>query len=250
MPGWFPNSREPFVVCRVREDTAGSERALMGRIHLDYYTTLAVTPQASDDEIKRAYRKLALKYHPDRNQGNAGAEEKIREINAAYEVLGDPETRQSYERLRFGGYGRKTDFADETPADTLSPDVILESMEKKLWEEGRVEIFRQLLRDLPLVKRELANIRKATVAALGYDKFREEIVKRHAGLVMGDLVTPDMEERKARLLDIAGQMMRSQGVGGGREEGTDWVDRQLAAAFHRGRVHGYCQACELRYVRR
>ena len=86
----------------------------MARYHLDYYATLEVTPQASDEEIKRAYRKLALKYHPDRNQGNKTAEEKIREINAAYEVLGDPETRKSYERLRFGGHGRKSDFARGT----------------------------------------------------------------------------------------------------------------------------------------
>ncbi|MYA29058.1 MAG: DnaJ domain-containing protein, partial [Nitrospira sp. SB0666_bin_27] len=107
----------------------------MARYHLDYYATLEVTPQASDEEIKRAYRKLALKYHPDRNQGNKTAEDKIREINAAYEVLGDPETRKSYERLRFGGHGRKADFAEE-PAETVNPGVVLEAMEKKLWEEG------------------------------------------------------------------------------------------------------------------
>ena len=222
----------------------------MSRIHLDYYATLDVTPQASNEEIKRAYRKLALKYHPDRNQNSTRAEEAIREINAAYEVLGDPETRQSYERIRFGGHGRKTDFADEAPDDTIAPGVILESMERTLWEEGRVEIFRKLLRDIPRVKRELANIRNATVEALGYDKFREEIVKRHAGATIAELVTPHMEERKDRLLDIAAQMMVSQGVGGGRDEGAEWVGRQLDAAFHRGRVDGYCEACELLYVRR
>ena len=64
----------------------------MPRIHLDYYVTLDVTPEASDEEIKKSYRKLALKFHPDRNQGNQETEEKIREINAAYEILGDPET--------------------------------------------------------------------------------------------------------------------------------------------------------------
>ena len=223
---------------------------LMGRIHLDYYTTLEVTPQASDEDIKRAYRKLALKYHPDRNQGNTRSEEKIREINAAYEVLGDPETRQSYERIRFGGHGQKTDFAGESPADTTAPGVILERMENTLREQGRVEIFRKLLRDIPRVKRELANIREATVAAFGYDKFREEMVKRHAGATIAELVTPEMEERKDRLLDIAAQMMLSQGVGDGRADGEEWVDRQLAAAFHQGRVDGYCEACELLYARR
>ena len=115
----------------------------MARYHLDYYATLEVTPQASDEEIKRAYRKLALKYHPDRNQGNKTAEDKIREINAAYEVLGDPETRKSYERLRFGGHGRKSDFAEE-PAETVNPGVILEAMEKKLWEEGRLGDFPEI----------------------------------------------------------------------------------------------------------
>ena len=222
----------------------------MARYHLDYYATLEVTPQASDEEIKRAYRKLALKYHPDRNQGNKKAEEKIREINAAYEVLGDPETRKSYERLRFGGPGRKSDFAEE-PTETINPGVILEAMEKKLWEEGRVEIFRKLMQDLPLVKQELTNIRKTTIAKLGYDKFHEETVKIHAKHAIGEIVTSEMDERKERLLDVALHMMLSQGVDGrGGQEGTEWVKRQLAAAFHRGRVDGYCEACELLYVRR
>ena len=222
----------------------------MARYHLDYYATLEVTPQASDDEIKRAYRKLALKYHPDRNQGNKKAEEKIREINAAYEVLGDPETRKSYERLRFGGYGRKSDFAEQ-PAETIDPGIVLEAMEKKLWEEGRLEIFRKLMQALPLVKQELANIRKTTVAKLGYDKFHEEIVKMHAKHAIDKIVTPEMEERKERLLDVALNMMLSQGVDGrGGQEGAEWVKRQLAVSFHRGRLDGYCEACELLYVRR
>ena len=60
-----------------------------------------------------------------------------------------------------------------------------------------------------------------------------------------------MEERKERLLDVAFHMMLSQGVEGrGGQEGVEWVKRQLAAAFHRGRMDGYCEACELLYVRR
>ncbi len=223
----------------------------MARIHLDYYVTLEVTPEASDEEIKRSYRKLALKYHPDRNHGNKHAEEKIREINAAYEVLGDPETRKSYERLRFGGFGAKTDHHDDVPVERVDPGIILAGMEKKLWDEGRLEIFRLLMKDIPRIKAELAKIREATVAKLGYDKFREDIVKHHAKDVVFEFVSEEMEARKERLIDVAFHMMLSQGVEGvGGSRGHDWVRKQLVEAFDRGREDGYCEACELFYVRR
>ena len=65
----------------------------------DYYKILGVERSADDAAIKKAYRKLAMKYHPDRNPGNKGAEEKFKEINEAYQVLGDPVKRDRYNQL-------------------------------------------------------------------------------------------------------------------------------------------------------
>jgi curved DNA-binding protein len=65
----------------------------------DYYKILGVEKSATQDEIKKAYRKLAMKYHPDRNSGNKSAEEKFKEITEANEVLSDPEKRKKYDTL-------------------------------------------------------------------------------------------------------------------------------------------------------
>lgn len=74
----------------------------------DYYSVLGVSPTASDDEIKKAYRKLAMRYHPDRNGGTKESEERFKEITEAYDVLRDPAKRSAYDRfgeagLRGGG---------------------------------------------------------------------------------------------------------------------------------------------------
>jgi len=65
----------------------------------DYYKTLGVSKTASASDIKRAYRKLAREHHPDRHSGDKKAEDRIKEINEAYEVLGDPEKRRKYDQL-------------------------------------------------------------------------------------------------------------------------------------------------------
>src|SRR4029078_520550 len=65
----------------------------------DYYSTLGVAKTSSEKEIKQAYRKLARKHHPDVNPGDKAAESRSKEINEAYEVLGDPDKRKKYDEL-------------------------------------------------------------------------------------------------------------------------------------------------------
>src|SRR5579872_1928425 len=97
----------------------------------DYYKTLGVEKKASAEEIKKAYRKLARQFHPDRNPGDSKAEARFKEISQAYDVLGDPEKRKQYDSGSgpfasgggpgggFGGFGN-FDFDAASMGDILS----------------------------------------------------------------------------------------------------------------------------------
>src|ERR1700755_2769341 len=75
----------------------------------DYYSVIGVPASASQDEIKKAYRKLAAKHHPDKNQNDPKAADRFKEISEAYQVLGDGDKRKQYDQMRqlgaFGGFG-------------------------------------------------------------------------------------------------------------------------------------------------
>ena len=77
----------------------------------DYYSVLGLNKGVSDDEIKKAYRKLAMKYHPDRNEGDSKAENKFKEISEAYAVLSDKQKRDKYDQ--FGSEGFHQKFSQE-----------------------------------------------------------------------------------------------------------------------------------------
>jgi molecular chaperone DnaJ len=210
---------------------------------IDFYRVLGVSRDASDDAIKKAYRKLVLQHHPDRNPDSTHAEPKIREINAAYEVVGDPDKRRSYDRLNWG---------DETARDEAAdPAVILDEMEQKLFDEGRKEVFAVLMKDVKRIKVDLAVIRERTVADQGYDTFKEEMIRERASEVMEELVTAEMDRRKQRLVEVATEMLLSQGVvKRGDEGGVRSLRGQLEEVFRKGRMKGFVAALELFYERR
>ncbi|MAV82444.1 MAG: molecular chaperone DnaJ [Pelagibacteraceae bacterium] len=84
----------------------------------DFYNTLGISKEASDGEIKNAYRKMAMKYHPDRNQGDAKAEKKFKEVSNAYEILKDPQKKQAYDQyghaaFEQGGMGGPGGFGQQ-----------------------------------------------------------------------------------------------------------------------------------------
>jgi len=77
----------------------------------DYYETLGVNRAAGEEEVKKAYRKLALQYHPDRNPGDKEAEEKFKEISEAYQVLSDAQKRAQYDQFGHAAFGDGGPFA-------------------------------------------------------------------------------------------------------------------------------------------
>ena len=114
----------------------------------DYYEILGVAKDAGQDEIKKAFRNLAKKYHPDRNPGDASAEQMFKDANEAYETLGDAEKRKRYDSLR---EARSRGFSgfDGVYANHRTLEGCREELREVLEEWLLFRVFRQL--PLPVV---------------------------------------------------------------------------------------------------
>jgi DnaJ-class molecular chaperone len=112
------------------------------RADRDYYTTLGLRPDASEEEIRRTYRRLALEWHPDRNPGSPRAEERFKEISEAYAVLMDPAKRGAYDRAR--GAGQPAGF-DPSREDVFR-DLFADPRASAIFEELARELSRMGMR--------------------------------------------------------------------------------------------------------
>lgn len=208
---------------------------------VDYYRILGVSREASDEDIKKAYRKLVLRYHPDRNPGSREAEEIIRRINVAYEIIGNPETRKSYDRLSWGV---------ESPIEAVDLAAVLQGMEQLLFEEGRKELFAVMMQNLARLNEELLVIRQRAVAVQGYDSFVEPIVEARAAEIVEEFTTDAMRGRAERLVKVATQMIVSQGMATRQDEQEiQRLSHRLEAALAKGQLYGIVSALELFYKR-
>jgi curved DNA-binding protein len=112
------------------------------RFDRDYYATLGVAPEAGEDDIRHAYRKLALRWHPDRNSGDPNATERFKEISEAYAVLIDPAKRRQYDQVR--QLGGPADFGPRR--DDLFRDLFADPRASAIFEELAREMERMGMR--------------------------------------------------------------------------------------------------------
>jgi curved DNA-binding protein CbpA len=112
------------------------------RVDRDYYAILGLGPAATEDEIRRTYRRLALQWHPDRNPGNPGAEERFKQISEAYAVLIDPARRRAYDQAR--GAGIPGGF--EPTREDLFRDLFADPRASAIFEELGRELGRMGMR--------------------------------------------------------------------------------------------------------
>ena len=107
----------------------------------DYYEVLSVSRTASDQELKAAYRKLAMQYHPDRNPGDHTAEEKFKECSEAYSVLSDPEKRAAYDRYGHAAFQNGGGKENNRKRAHAAAILVLDARDGDRPQQGYIEFF-------------------------------------------------------------------------------------------------------------
>src|SRR5207244_12924489 len=201
----------------------------------DYYKVLGVEQDATSETIKRIYRKLAKEHHPDLHPGDKKAEDRVKEVSEAYGVLGDPQAKEEYDRLRFGAhptYGVK--------ARPVNTEIFVSQTMEKLYEGGHEEIQGHLLRNIPKIREEIEVVRKVTKSKIGYDAFKPKIVEEHAHEAFAGWIDEDMIVRRSKIIHVALFNLINQGAAArNREQEVDKQQRRLENACEEGQVAGY-----------
>lgn len=135
---------------------------------IDYYQILETQPQASQDEIKAAYRKAAQKYHPDKNEGNQIAEERFKLVNEANEILSNPEKRKEYDIEYF----QQLDFSVKFKENTLKlREESLPAYVKGIVNKSNIEANRELLNKLYAKNRIIDRVSYKARALVDFEGF-------------------------------------------------------------------------------
>ena len=135
----------------------------------DYYEVLGLQKGASEDEIKKAFRKMAMKYHPDKNPGNKEAEEKFKEVNEAYSVLSDPDKKSKYDRFGHAGVdpngmgGASVALKIYSICSAARSAALAADSREEAISRERAETFRRQLQS-PLKRRRSARAKKSNSA--------------------------------------------------------------------------------------
>ncbi|MDZ4340724.1 MAG: DnaJ domain-containing protein [candidate division NC10 bacterium] len=179
----------------------------------DYYRILGVSPEATPEEIKRAYRRLALENHPDRNRGDRGAEDRFKAISEAYAVLIDPEKRRQYDAFRQAGFP-PGDPGFRYRQEDIFRDVFTDPFASAIFDELRREFQRAGFRfDERFFRQTFFGGRGVVfggVFVMGPGGFTlSRTFRRHAA--QADSVTGERSDRPAlsgRLLTAAGRTLK------------------------------------------
>ena len=232
-------------------------------VEKDFYAILGVSKDASDADIKKAYRKLARKYHPDTNQGDAAAEQKFKDITEAHSVLSDPEERQQYDAIRAMGSGAR--FSAGGPGGPGAGG--FDDVFGNLFGGGRQRADPAAAADSAAARFRRSSPTCSAAAGFGGRRVRQQAPRKgadrtastsisFAGSING--TTIGLREPNGEVIDVAhsrrhqGRPERARARQGparpGRQRGPDGQgQRQAAPVLHpRGQQHPHPRAGDLR----